>query len=105
MITLVSFNALIRVQALSRGCHVRKSELGQLVQRHLHQSKQQRKKPGVSNFFLSFYLLLSFYMWDLNLPNFYAQVKFQHRQDAVMKRQRALLYALSAQVFFLFPFI
>lgn len=78
-------NAVIRIQALARGHRVRNSELGQLVQKHLQQTKQSRKKPAEG--------------WVNSLAT--AQqlhAKAQSKQDAVTKRQRALVYAFSEQL-------
>lgn len=78
-------NALIRVQALARGRRVRNSELGQLVQKHLQQTKQIRKKSSDG--------------WVSSMAT--AQqlhAKAQVKQDAVTKRQRALVHAYSEQL-------
>eukprot|EP00250_Pteridium_aquilinum_P021229 c25062_g3_i2 orf=635-3385(-) len=77
--------ALVKVQALARGWRVRSSELGQLIQRHLQQTRQQKKKP-VEGWVNSMGTLQQL------------QAKAQSKQDAVMKRQRALVYAFSEQL-------
>lgn len=83
--TLRCMHALVRVQALARGRRVRTSELGQLVQRHLQQTRQQRKKPAEG--------------WVSSMATVQQlQAKAQSKQDAVMKRQRALVYAFSEQL-------
>lgn len=84
-VSLRCMNAVIRLQALARGHRVRNSELGQLVQKHLQQTKQSRKKPAEG--------------WVNSLAT--AQqlhAKAQSKQDAVTKRQRALVYAFSEQL-------
>lgn len=59
--SLRCMNAVIRMQALARGHRVRNSELGQLVQKHLQQTKQSRKKPSVSCFFSALFLYLHYF--------------------------------------------
>ncbi|KAI5060865.1 hypothetical protein GOP47_0023370 [Adiantum capillus-veneris] len=77
--------ALVKVQALARGRRVRSSELGQLIQRHIQQSRQQKKKPADG--------------WVSSTATLeQLQAKAQSKQDAVMKRQRALVYAFSEQL-------
>lgn len=77
--------ALVKVQALARGRRVRASELGQLIQKHLQQTRQQRKKPSEG--------------WVNSMATVQQlQAKAQSKQDAVVKRQRALVYAFSEQL-------
>eukprot|EP00250_Pteridium_aquilinum_P012031 c20466_g1_i1 orf=292-2865(-) len=83
--SLRCMNAIIRIQALARGHRVRSSELGQLVQKHLQQTRQSRKRPAEG--------------WVNSMAT--AQqlhAKAQSKQDAVTKRQRALVYAFSEQL-------
>ncbi|MCO5559373.1 hypothetical protein L7F22_012972 [Adiantum nelumboides] len=77
--------ALVRVQALARGRRVRSSELGQLIQKHIQLSRQQKKKSAEG--------------WVSSTATLQQmQAKAQSKQDAVMKRQRALVYAFSEQL-------
>ncbi|MCO5555298.1 hypothetical protein L7F22_008843 [Adiantum nelumboides] len=84
-VSLRCVKALIRIQALVRGRWVRGSELGQLVQKHLQQSKQAKKKSPegwVSS--------------TATAQQLHAKAQVKH--DAVTKRQRALVYAYSEQL-------
>ncbi|MCO5547166.1 hypothetical protein L7F22_000609 [Adiantum nelumboides] len=84
-VSLRCVKALIRIQALVRGRRVRGSELGQLVQKHLQQSKQAKKKSPEG--------------WvnsTATAQQLHAKVQVKH--DAVTKRQRALVYAYSEQL-------
>ncbi|MCO5591693.1 hypothetical protein L7F22_045684 [Adiantum nelumboides] len=77
--------ALVRIQALARGRRVRSSELGQMIQKHIQLSRQQKKKPAEG--------------WVSSTATLQQmQAKAQSKQDAVMKRQRALVYAFSEQL-------
>ncbi|KAH7416116.1 hypothetical protein KP509_14G076300 [Ceratopteris richardii] len=83
--SLKCFNSLVRVQALARGHRVRNSELGQLVQKHIQQARQPKRKTADG--------------WVSSTST--AQqlhAKAQVKQDAVTKRQRALVYAFSEQL-------
>ncbi|KAI5071147.1 hypothetical protein GOP47_0013398 [Adiantum capillus-veneris] len=78
-------NALIRIQALARGRRVRNSELGQLVQKHIQQTKQSKKKSPEG--------------WvNSTATAQQLHVKAQVKHDAATKRQRALVYAYSEQL-------
>ncbi|KAH7437875.1 hypothetical protein KP509_05G093500 [Ceratopteris richardii] len=83
--SLRCMRGIIRVQALARGHRVRSSELGQLIHKHIQQTRQQRKKPAEG--------------WVSSMATLQQlQAKAQSKQDAVMKRQRALVYAFSEQL-------
>ncbi|KAH7439006.1 hypothetical protein KP509_04G041100 [Ceratopteris richardii] len=81
--SLRCMNALIRVQALVRGHHVRNSELGELVQKHLQQTKMMPKKKLSDG-------------WAGSMA--ITQQLHSKKQDALSKKQRALVIALLEQL-------
>ncbi|KAH8952479.1 hypothetical protein BDL97_09G087800 [Sphagnum fallax] len=90
-ITLRCMQALVRVQARVRARRVRMSEEGQAVQRQLWQRRQQlHPRKSVDN-------------WqdggwnDSQASAQQLEAKMQIKQEAAMKRERALAYAFSHQ--------
>eukprot|EP00249_Psilotum_nudum_P010504 c22577_g1_i2 orf=206-2059(-) len=83
--TLRCMQALVRVQARVRARRVRRSEEGQAVQRQLQQRRLQCRRLMEG--------------WDNSTTSLQElQVKAQSRQEAAIKRERALAYALSEQL-------
>lgn len=92
-LTLRCMQALVRVQARVRARRVRMSEEGQAVQRQLWQSRQQemvaQKSDGGQDF----------HMWNDSLRSMEeVEAKKLLKQEAAMKRERALAYAFSHQL-------
>ncbi|CAM6009671.1 unnamed protein product [Sphagnum balticum] len=87
-ITLRCMQALVRVQARVRARRVRMSEEGQAVQRQLWQRRQQlhprKSVDGGWN--------------DSQASAQQLEAKMQNKQEAAMKRERALAYAFSHQL-------
>ncbi|KAH8957711.1 hypothetical protein BDL97_07G106200 [Sphagnum fallax] len=90
-ITLRCMQALVRVQARVRARRVRMSEEGQAVQRHIWQRRQQiHPRKSVDG-------------WqdggwnDSQASVQQLEAKMQNKQEAAMKRERALAYASSHQ--------
>lgn len=92
-ITLRCMQALVRVQARVRARRVRMSEEGQAVQRQLWERRQLESRPRRS---------LDGGWNDSTTTLQQEQVKMLNKQEAAMKRERALAYAFSHQASQLF---
>ncbi|KAG0619156.1 hypothetical protein M758_4G121100 [Ceratodon purpureus] len=92
-ITLRCMQALVRVQARVRARRVRMSEEGQAVQKQLWERRQLESRPRRS---------LDGGWNDSTQTMQEEQVKMLNKQEAAMKRERALAYAFSRQASQLF---
>lgn len=94
-LTLRCMQALVRVQARVRARRVRMSEEGQAVQRQLWQRRQQEMLAQKVNSDAG----LDLHMWDYRAQSMEeVEAKKLFKQEAALKRERALAYAFSHQL-------